>query len=102
MDNCPRKRLLLLTLLAAVCLPAMAVEPDEGGIGGTGHSPDEFELPETPERIERVETPELSDLPDAAGGNNDTGVPAVETDPGTPEAGSEAQPSGESPPVPAK
>lgn len=94
MNNCHRKWLLLLTLLAVVCLPAVAVEPDEGGIGGTGHGPDEFELPETPERIERVETPDVPDLPEAAG-TNDIGVPpAAETDPGTPEAGSETQPSG--------
>jgi len=44
--------------------PILASEPDEGGIGGTGHAdavgrPDIVELPETPERIERFERPEL-------------------------------------------
>lgn len=44
----------------------MPVEPDEGGIGGTGNSivpvqkPDLIERPELPERIERIEPIDIS------------------------------------------
>lgn len=62
---------LLLMLAGSVChaQKPLSSEPDEGGIGGTGHGiasptkPELIERPEMPERIERVESVERMDSP---------------------------------------
>lgn len=65
---------------------AYALEPDEGGIGGTGNSetvdrPDSVERPESIDRIERIERPEIldSDLGsiEPVGGDAAGGTPAA-------------------------
>ncbi len=61
----------LLLLAGNVChaQKPLSSEPDEGGIGGTGHGiaspkkPELIERPEMPERIERVESIERIDSP---------------------------------------
>lgn len=62
-------------------------EPDEGGIGGTGHSEPTlsepiFERPDIPERIEAPNRPELPDFLEsapAAGAGIESGPPSVPT-----------------------
>lgn len=59
---------LLLAVLSLFNPAAFGAEPDEGGIGGTGHgteaqgAADIFERPELPERIERIDLPERPDF----------------------------------------
>lgn len=58
---------LTATLGCTPLLAKSAADPDEGGIGGTGHSdtrPDLPERPETPERVEHIERPESIDVRD--------------------------------------
>lgn len=63
------------------------VEPDEGGIGGTGHSESTFsesifERPEIPERIEAPNLPELPAFPEtapASGAGIDIAPPTIPT-----------------------
>lgn len=82
---------ILLLLSSELChaQKPLSGEPDEGGIGGTGHGfgttqkPDLIERPEMPERIERIEPMERIDPPDFEHldpTNVDTGV---EIDPPT-------------------
>ena len=73
-------------LCLGLCFPALAAEPDESGIGGTGHStsvdkPFElFQKPDVPERIELPDTISIPEIPEAAGAggiappNMDTGI----------------------------
>lgn len=73
-----KNRELILLMLWAACgtTVVFSAEPDEGGIGGTGHSdsvltPPLFDRPELPERVEtpeRVEVPSFPDSPAPAAG----------------------------------
>jgi len=75
---------LIMALLIAA--PAQAGEPDESGIGGTGHTDTlhgdrGFERPEMPDRIERIEPfeaperPDFSSAPELPTPPSDAGVP---------------------------
>jgi len=79
-------------VLGSPLLPAKNIwEPDEGGIGGTGHGdpdnrPDLIDRPDTPERIEqmdRIDPIDPPDRPDIGSPTNgeDLGVDPVTVDP---------------------
>jgi hypothetical protein len=64
-----------LAVCLAACLGALPVpsasaqspftDPDEGGIGGTGHHPGRIEIPERPDLPEVPDLPERIELPDS-------------------------------------
>jgi hypothetical protein len=76
-----RRSFILIAGVFLLCSDVCAVEPDEGGIGGTGHSssasrPDIEQRPESPERIERIERPEIARPEIGASDAIDTGAGA--------------------------
>lgn len=87
MKNRDRWRLIAWLIAAGSCTFVHGVEPDEGGIGGTGHSESTlsepiFERPDIPERIEVPNRPEFPDFPEsapAAGAGIDFSPPSVST-----------------------
>lgn len=65
--------LITLVMICVICgtLEVHSAEPDEGGIGGTGHIESEsstplFDRPELPERVETPERVEVPTFPDTA------------------------------------
>jgi hypothetical protein len=51
--------------LQSVLAQSPLTDPDEGGIGGTGHRPERVEVPERPELPDVPDLPERIELPDS-------------------------------------